>query len=124
MKRFAWLALLVAPLVLAQVDKSVTWTPPTERVNGDPLTAAEIAGYDMECRTTGGELVYQAGGLTGTSHSTAAVFEAGQFVCQMRTIDTDGRQSEWASSNVFTVGRCDVTDCRPQAPASITVILP
>jgi hypothetical protein len=124
MKRIFLLLLLVAPLALAAVDKTVTWIPPAERVNGDPLAPAEIAGYDLECSELAGAIVYQANIPPGTSHETGEVFDSGEFVCRMRTIDTDGRLSDWGSSNVFTVGRCDVTDCRPTPPRSITVTVP
>lgn len=129
MKRPVWLAvgllLITAPL-WASVDKSVTWTAPTERVNGDPLPPAEIAGYDLECVVQAtGEVVYATGLPAGASqHQTAEVFNEGTFICRMRTLDTGGLVSDWGESNPFTVGRCDVTDCRPKPPRSITVVLP
>lgn len=119
------LAMVTAPL-WAEVYKTATWTPPTQRVNGDALLPSEIAGYDLECLREGtGEIVYATGVPGGdTSHQTGEVFDAGSFVCRMRTIDTGGLLSTWNSSNVFTVGRCDVTDCRPLPPSSIVIQLP
>jgi hypothetical protein len=115
---------LTAPL-WAQVTKTASWNAPTARVNGDALTLAEIAGYDLECSRTSGEVVYSAEvPTTPSSHQTGEVFDSGEFVCRMRTKTTDGLQSVWGSSNVFTVGRCDVTDCSPMPPTSITVFLP
>ena len=116
--------LITAPL-WAAVNKDVTWVPPTERVNGDPLPLAEIASYDLECVRTGtGEVIYNAQ-LAGddTAHETGAVFDEGEFQCRMRTVDTGGLVSEWGESNVFTVGRCETSDCRPLPPRSINVVL-
>lgn len=128
MKRTAWLfaaLLLVTAPLWAAVDKGVTWLPPTERVNGDPLPAGEIGGYDLECLTEGGAPVYATGLPAGTTeHTTAEVFEAGNYFCRMRTIDTDGRVSDWSQSAPFTVGRCETSDCRPMPPRSITVVFP
>lgn len=125
MKKLMILALLVAPLALAQVEKTATWTVPFERVNGDPMTLAEIAGHDLECfRVPGGQTIYSTGlPANATTHQTAPVFDSGDFQCRMRTNDTGGLTSEWGLSNVFTVGRCEVTDCRPQPPQSIVIIL-
>jgi hypothetical protein len=116
------LTLLITAPLWAAVDKGVSWLPPTERVNGDPLSASEIQGYDLECLTEGGAQVYATGIPAGdTSHTTAEVFEAGSYFCRMRTIDTDGLVSDWGQSAVFTVGRCETSDCRPMPPRSITV---
>lgn len=115
------LALLTAPL-WAAVNKGVTWVAPTERVNGDPLPAGEIDSYELECLTTSGTVVYAtmvAG--TDSTHRTADVFDTGEFRCRMRTVDTGGLMSEWGESNVFTVGRCEISDCRPTPPSSIVV---
>lgn len=119
------LTLLITAPLWAAVDKGVTWLAPTERVNGDPLSAGDIAGYDLECLTESGTPVY-ATGLPGnaTQHTTAEVFEAGTFYCRMRTIDTDGLVSDWGQSALFTVGRCETSDCRPLPPRSISVVLP
>lgn len=115
---------ITAPL-WAAVEKTVSWTAPTQRVNGDALTPGEIAGYDLECYRTGGEVIYSTGvPSSASSHVTPEVFDAGDFRCRMRTNDTGGLQSAWGESNVFTVGRCDVTDCRPQPPSSIVIQLP
>lgn len=127
MKRFILviLTLLITAPLWAAINKDVTWVAPTERVNGDPLAANEIASYDLECVRTGtGEVVYNAQ-LAGaeTTHQTTEVFDGGEFQCRMRTIDTGGLVSEWGESNVFTVGRCEVTDCRPTPPRSISVVL-
>lgn len=117
---------ITAPL-WASVEKTVSWTPPTERMNGDALPAGEIASYDLVCQEAGsGTAVYTTNVPGGqSSHETGAVFEAGEYLCRMRTVDTEGRISpDWAESQVFSVGRCDVSDCSPRAPASITVNLP
>jgi hypothetical protein len=120
------LTLLITAPLWAAVDKGVTWIAPTERVNGDPLLANEIAGYDLECVREGtGEIVYATGIPAGaTTHQTAEVFDEGNFSCRMRTLDTDGLVSDWGNSAVFTVGRCETTDCRPLPPRSISVVLP
>lgn len=109
----------------AAVHKTATWERPAQRVNGDALDPSEIAGYDLECmREDGSETVYVTG-VPGEdlTHVTPEVFDEGSFVCRMRTIDTDGLLSTWNSSNVFTVGRCETSDCRPEPPSSIVIHL-
>lgn len=129
MKKPAWLALglllITAPL-WASVDKTVSWIAPTERVNGDPLPAGEIAGYDLECVVQAtGDVIYATGIPAGaTTHQTDAVFVEGTYLCRMRTLDTGGLVSDWGESAPFTVGRCETTDCRPLPPRSISVVLP
>lgn len=120
------LTLLITAPLWAAVDKDVTWVAPTERVNGDPLPVTDIAGYDLECLRESDNVVVYATGLpvTATTHQTPEVFEAGNFFCRMRTLDTDGLISDWSQSANFTVGRCETTDCRPLPPRSITVVLP
>lgn len=118
------IVLLTAPL-WAAVEKTATWQPPNTRVNGDPLPASEIAGYDLECQRVGGAVVYATGITAGaTTHTTPEVFEAGDYTCRMRTLDTNGLVSEWSNAVGFTVGRCETSDCRPTPPRSITVVLP
>ena len=120
-----FLGLLVTLPLWAEVTKTATWTPPTQRVNGDALALSEIQGYDLECFRVGGATVYTTGVPgTATTHVTPEVFDSGDFQCRMRTLDTGGLVSEWGQSNVFTVGRCDVTDCRPLPPSSIVIQLP
>jgi len=125
MRKLFILALLIAPLAIAQVAKEPEWIIPIQRVNGDPLPIEEIAGYDLECyRVPSGETVYTTGlPATATEHATAAVFDAGDFQCRMRTLDTDGLISVWRQSNVFTVGRCETSDCRPDPPQFIVIPL-
>lgn len=120
------LVLLISAPLWAAVTKDVTWLAPNARVNGDPLPAGEIAGYDLECVRAGtGEVVYATGiPASASTHTTAEVFDDGNFACRMRTLDTGGLVSDWSADVNFTVGRCEVTDCRPLPPRSITVVLP
>lgn len=126
MRKLFILFALVAPLALAQVPKTARWEHPTQRVNGDALTLEEIAGYDIECFNVATDEVIYATGLptTPNTHVTPEVFTDGNFACRMRTIDTETRLSTWNQSNVFTVGRCEVTDCTPLPPQSIVITLP
>lgn len=126
MRKFLILAALIAPLAVAQVPKTATWIAPDARENGDVLSPDEIAGYDLECTNvdTGGIVYATALPPTPTSHATPNVFDAGDFRCRMRTIDTEGRVSTWAQSPVFTVGRCETSNCNPQPPRSIVIELP
>lgn len=121
-----FLGLLMTMPLWAEATKTASWQIPTQRVNGDALSIEEIAGYDLVCqRVDGGEVVYTLTDIpaTDTSHVTPAVFDAGDFICRMRTHSADGLQSTWGESNVFTVGRCDVTDCSPMPPSSIVIQL-
>ena len=59
------LALLASVFGISQgSDRQVelTWDAPTERIDGTPLPASEIVGYDLECNN--GE---SQSGITGTS---------------------------------------------------------
>lgn len=118
--------LLISAPLWAEVTKTATWVIPTERVNGDALPLAEISRHELVCQRTSGEVVLTVTEIpaASTTLQTDPVFDAGEFICRMRTADTEGRISEWGDSNVFIVGRCDVSDCRPTPPQSITIVLP
>lgn len=127
MKRLLILLLFVAPLVFAQVPRTVTIERATERMNGDPLPLDEIAWHDIQCHVQGSEepLFTIEGPAAGGATATPAVFVDGQtYVCQARTIDTGGRASPtWSVSAPFTVGRCEVSDCRPAPPKSVVIVI-
>lgn len=126
MRKLILLLVLVAPLAIGQVEKTVSLTPPTARVNGDPLPISELARYDIQCLVAGEQVPLFSIVLNppGTSIETPAAFDAGPiYFCRGRAVDTEGRMSDWGLSANFTVGRCEVSDCRPMPPASITVSL-
>lgn len=125
MTRIKWLflALFFAPLAFGQVPRTITLERATERVNGDPLTLAEIDAHVIECYAVGGEPLFTLERPPAeTQISTPESFVDGvNYQCRALTRDTDGLVSDWTESAVFTVGRCEVQDCRPMPPWSIVI---
>ena len=120
MIRLKVLLLLLVPLaVFGAGSKTFTWTPPTERENGDPLTAAEIDHFQIECGTqSGGPYNVFSTGAPGNSSTIVAsdVFSEGTYYCVARTVDNNGLESVNSNETNFTVGRCEATDCKPKPP--------
>ena len=82
------LALLSAP---AFADVSYTWTPPTTREDGSPLAPAEIAGYKLEWTLKG---VAQPTVTVPPGSSYTMVTPVGRVCATLRTVDTDGLESD------------------------------
>jgi hypothetical protein len=117
------LALLVlSPLVFGDVSKTFTMTAPTQRENSDALALSELAQYRVICGLLPGgpydvfQFDQAATGQATESISTAEVFPAGTYHCVATVFDTDALQSGNSNETVFTVGRCQVSDCRPRPP--------
>ena len=121
-------ALLLAPQVLAaQTATTITFDPPTDRVDGTPLDpATEIAEYALYCHAQGtegppGEDVLTIPGLTDTGvyETTYDSFlpEKGRYDCAMTAIDTDGRES--SQSDVVEVSWLDA----PGTPTNVIILV-
>lgn len=114
--------LCLAPLVFGEVSRTFTMAAPTQRENGDVLNLSELAAYRVNCGLlpSGPYDVYQfdqvASGSATESIATAAIFPEGAFYCVATVADNGGVRSRDSNEINFTVGRCDVSDCRPQPP--------
>ena len=132
MKKLLILLLLYAPLVMAQVTKDPSWTPPTQYINGDSLADAEIQRYNYVCSNNGGATfdfytadIPNTGGTT--TFTTDAVFLPGNYRCfitvfAIHPTETSERESDPSNQVLFTVGQCQATDCRP-GPAVLQIAL-
>lgn len=78
---------------LAHADTlTVTWVQPTQREDGSPLLASEIANYRMVWTVAG---VVQADKTvpTGTSYVLDTGALSGKICLRLATVDTDGVES-------------------------------
>ena len=95
MKYLLSLALLVSfPVVADVVD--VTWTAPTTRVDGTPLTAAEIKHYRLSWTVKG--VAQPDKTVTGTSYALDTGTLSGRTCVVLRTVDTDNLESDPTSA--------------------------
>lgn len=95
--------LFVSPLVFALGEKTFTFTPPTQYVDGTPLPNAMIASYDIEC--DGGLLanIPNVPLLTDSYQAPAGTFTVGDHACQAFTVTTEGARSGPSNTVNFTV---------------------
>lgn len=86
------LIVLCAP-TLALADIALTWTRPTQRVDGTALPVTEIASYKLNVTLNGNPLptVSIAGDLQ--AHTFVDTVK-GRYCFTLQTIDTDGLQSD------------------------------
>lgn len=132
MKRFILLLALVAPLVFAQVPRTVTIQHATERVDGSALSLAEIDRVDVRCYVAGTQTEITALAIVppNTSAETLPAFTEGDYICHAWTVDTLAQTSpDFSASPVFTVGHpCQElpspeTCAAPMPPQSIIIAL-
>lgn len=106
------------------VEVTVTWDPPTQRLDGLPMDpATEISHYTLLCATDEAgpfEGGYQIPGLTPDGTHAAALTDVfpdgyGDYWCVLTATDTDGRES--GPSNVATFRWA------PASPGSPTQLL-
>ena len=89
MKTQFWICALLALFVtsVAADQAVISWTAPTERTDGTPLTVDEISGYDV---FIDGELSTTVpGDATGATVDLAS----GKHCVTVQTIDTSNRRS-------------------------------
>lgn len=101
-------ALLVALPALA-LEKTFSWTAPTQYEDGSALPAAEIAGYTITC---GARVLIVNGAVT----SHRADFGPGSYTCTAQTRATNGQTSSASNAVSFTVPQPV-----PNAPADFSV---
>ena len=99
--------LLLSSLVFAQgsVQKTFTWTPPTERVDNTPLPDNEIASYKIYCDGAPAAIWTQTNqpGADERWEAPAGSFALGAHNCHATTVDTGGRESDPSNVVPFTV---------------------
>lgn len=93
--------ILLAFLASSVAADRLSWEPPTERVNGDPLAPEEISHYNLYC----GDQVTQIPGLTNTGDYPLSLDKMlpgyGSYDCTLTAVDTDGLESD--PSNVVVL---------------------
>jgi type IV secretory pathway protease TraF len=106
MKRLALLLLFPS---FALADVTASWVAPTTRVDGTPITAAEIEGYTFRHTIAG--VVQPETFVVGTSR---VISVTSQQVCvTVATVGIDGQQSD------FTAQVC--RKARPGKPTNLQV---
>jgi hypothetical protein len=111
-------------------DTSVTlsWDPPTERVNGEALDpATDIASYELRCSLVG-EAEYTAQlsipGLSeigAFSSPLATVFPTyGLYDCEMAAVDTFGIYSDYV---IVQNGPVEWLPGKPQGPTNLLILI-
>ncbi len=83
---------------------SVTWSAPSARANGDPLSLSEIAGYQVYYGTKAGNYPNQIDVNNPTAESIEiAGLTSGTYYLVLTTIDSDGRESSYSPEIVVTM---------------------
>jgi len=99
--------LLLSSLVFAQgtVQKTFTWTPPTEREDGTALPDIEIASYKIYCDGAPAPIWTQTNqpGADERWEAPAGSFALGPHNCHATTVDTGGLESGPSNTVPFTV---------------------
>ena len=124
MKNWRLVIIILVPLLaFADVSKTFDWTAPTQRTNGDALALTDIASYEIRCSTASGGPynLYTSGailanGQPSQSFTASNAFTEGTYYCVATDTDTNNLTSDNSNEINFTVGHCDVTDCRPMPP--------
>lgn len=111
---FAALVVLTSPLVFAVGEKTFTWQPPTERVDGEALPQAEIASYNIYCDGVETPIWTQPNEPLGTDTwiAPSETFARGTHSCFATTVDTEGQESDPSNIVNFTV-----SPARPLPPS-------
>lgn len=109
--RHLWILMIVLAAVPAfaqeppEADAPVVieWDRPTERLDGTPISAEEISGYELGCSVEPGTYddarLPVPGGEAQQHETSRADFLPGygDYHCALRAIDTDGRASPWSN---------------------------
>lgn len=104
---FLILAALAAPALA--LEKTFSWTAPTQNTDGSALAPAQIAGYTITC---GARVLTVNGPVT----SFKADFGPGDYTCSAVTRATNGQVSAPSNTVSFTVPQPV-----PGAPADFSV---
>jgi hypothetical protein len=103
MRKFAFVLLLVSPMVFAVGEKTFTFTPPTAYVDGTPLPQSKIAAYDIQCNGTLLATVPNTPLNTDTYVAQPGTFPTGNYACVAFTVTTEGVRSGPSNTVNFTV---------------------
>jgi len=115
MKRLAPVLLGLLPVAALAYTISLSWTNPTERVDGTPLAASEIKETVISCGTPNGpydQFTWVSPGAA-TSASPPTQFN-GKTCCVAQTKDQFDQLSDYSNEACKTPGR-------PKPPADFTV---
>jgi len=87
----------VSGTVTGAID--LTWTAPSTRADGTPLSLAEISGYRIYYGESEGDYPNSADVADGTATSaTVTDIPVGNYYLVMTTYDVDGRESGYSSA--------------------------
>jgi hypothetical protein len=78
---------------LAAANISISWVAPTQRVDGSPLAASEIASYQFDVTLNGSALPSFTVPGTATTYTYVDSVK-GRYCFKARTVDTAGLQSD------------------------------
>lgn len=111
MRHLLLILAIVSSIVVAD-SAVITWTPPTERVDGTPLPATEIGSYILRVDGT------QVAEIPGTETTyTISGLPVGTYSFDMATKDTVGRIGP------FSVAVQKRVDAPPGGAGSVDVII-
>ena len=118
------LSFLVSSSIAAPSDTTkfkVTWSAPTERVNGKPLTAEEIAGYTVAFRLINTEewTFVDTDKTEMEFELPTAVYELGVFC-----VDTNQVYSDMSNTIFHGIATKPPTDIKVQAQIIININSP
>lgn len=118
------LFIICAPYIQA-ADVSINWSPPTENVDGTPLT--DLAGYKVYAGTSARD--YQTSTPINDASLTSAVVPIAltlmpgenRIFLAMTALDADGNESAYSNeiSRLITV----IDNIAPNAPVIITITI-
>ena len=120
MNRLLIMVMLLANVAIAD---TFTWTVPTTRANGAPLSLAEIAGYRIQYKADT-DVVYQSIDVTpGTITSAVIPIPTGKTysVVQIATLDTNGLLSDWTPFNAALSASSAASSSTASSAASSSV---
>jgi len=116
--RYGLVALLLAGLVFA-VDMNISWTPPTEYENGDPLLEQELDFYSLYCNGDAAPLA-TIDSIIGTRTAVVSFSSLGEgtHTCHLTVTALNGEESVPSNTANFTVG-----PRTPGAPTNFVITL-
>ena len=123
----AMLLLVLASLPAFAESVTLSWDPPTERVNGDALDpVTEIANYDLRCAlqdTAEWTATVVVPGLSADGQFSAPladVFpEFGRYDCEMAAVDTFGIYSDYT---IVQNGPVEWLPGKPKGPTNLLIL--
>ena len=116
---FAGVLLGGSAMTHAASGVKLTWSPPSTREDGEPLKAADLAGYELYY-TTDDPAVSGTVEIDGGSTSTYTLQDlaAGNYHFAMSAIDTSGAKSKLSSIADFTVA---ASTAAPSVPGGMVL---